>query len=339
LLWSMAFRDPLIVVWQSFTVVQVASALVMVMLPGAFLLVVNHINSLKLLKAMVAMMLIAGVIAIIGRYGSVDVVTQIVHDGGLFSMWIIALSVGLAFFGRQMVWWKRALLLILAGSWTIWGFVLHISWLAGWLPGLVALAVLLFMRSKKLFLIALICMVCLVSFRADYYLGKVFAAEDAESGQSRLAAWEHNWRITGRHWLFGTGPAGYAVYYMTYYPTEAMASHSNYIDLIAQIGILGLGACLWFFFALLWLGYKLCRRFRGRGDFVEGLANAALAGTVGTVVAMAIGDWVFPFAYTQTIAGFDYAVYSWLFMGTILVLDRLHPDVKSSERQISARVA
>ena len=38
---------------------------------------------------------------------------------------------------------------------------------------------------------------------------------------------------------------------------------------------------------------------------------------------MIIGDWLFPFTYTQTIAGFDYVVYSWLFMGTILVLDRL----------------
>jgi hypothetical protein len=38
---------------------------------------------------------------------------------------------------------------------------------------------------------------------------------------------------------------------------------------------------------------------------------------------MAFGDWLVQFAYTQTIAGFDNAVYSWLFMGTILVLDRI----------------
>jgi O-antigen ligase len=156
----------------------------------------------------------------------------------------------------------------------------------------------------------------------------LFVDEDAESGQTRLAAWEHNWRVTGQHWLFGTGPAGYAAYYMAYFPDEAMATHSNYIDLIAQTGIFGLGLCMWFFCALVWLGYKLCRRFRGRGDFAEGAANAAFAGTIGVLVAMAIGDWVFPFAYTQTIAGYSYAVYNWLFMGVILVLGRLYPDAK-----------
>jgi hypothetical protein len=38
---------------------------------------------------------------------------------------------------------------------------------------------------------------------------------------------------------------------------------------------------------------------------------------------MGFGDWLFPFAYTQTIAGFDYAVYSWLFMGVVPLLDHL----------------
>jgi O-antigen ligase len=126
---------------------------------------------------------------------------------------------------------------------------------------------------------------------------------------------------------------------MSYFPTEAMATHNNYLDILAQTGILGLGLCMWFFFALIWLGYKLCCRLRGRGDFPEGLANAALAGTVGAVFAMVIGDWVFPFAYTQTIAGFDYTVYSWLFMGAILVLDRLQPALKPANNAPLAHVS
>ncbi len=35
---------------------------------------------------------------------------------------------------------------------------------------------------------------------------------------------------------------------------------------------------------------------------------------------MAFGDWLIPFAYTQSIEGFDYAIYSWLFMGSLLSL-------------------
>jgi len=46
---------------------------------------------------------------------------------------------------------------------------------------------------------------------------------------------------------------------------------------------------------------------------------------VGCVAALALGDWLIPFAYTQTISGFDHSVFSWLFMGMIGALDRLTP--------------
>ena len=104
-------------------------------------------------------------------------------------------------------------------------------------------------------------------------------------------------------------------------PEDDMFAGHPPVDILAQHGIIGLIFCLWFFVALAWQGYKLCLRLEGRGDFVEALANIAFAGTIGCIVMMVFGDWLFPFVYTQTIAGFDYIVYSWLFMGTIVALD------------------
>ncbi|MCJ7823383.1 MAG: hypothetical protein MUP44_00635, partial [Anaerolineales bacterium] len=112
-------------------------------------------------------------------------------------------------------------------------------------------------------------------------------------------------------------------YYMTYYPTRAMATHNNYVDVIAQTGVLGLGFLCWMLAALIQTGVRLHRRLRRAGNLEESLANAALAGLTGSIVIMMFGDWLFPFAYTQTIAGFDYIVPTWLFLGIILVLDRL----------------
>ncbi len=320
LLWGIAFRDPLVIIWKSFPVVQVASTIVMLMLPGAFLLVVKYIDTQKSLKAMVAVMLFAGAVGLVKRYG-LDGLP--VNTEGLYTMWIVTLATGLALFNRQLSRMQRGLLLALAGGFVYWGFGLNISWLAGWLPDFIALGILGFMRSKKLLAILLFMLIVLIVAKPDYYLGTVVGDESSISGTTRLAAWENNWQITGKHLFLGTGPAGYAAYYMSYLPNDAVATHSNYVDIIAQSGIMGLGFCLWFFFRLAWLGYKLCLRLKGRGDFEEALANAALAGTVGCIVAMAFGDWLFPFAYTQTIAGFDYAVYSWLFMGMIPVLDSL----------------
>ena len=171
-----------------------------------------------------------------------------------------------------------------------------------------------------------------LAFNFDY-VDKIFADESSESGDTRMAAWLVNWRVTGQHIVFGTGPAGYAAYYMSYFPAEGMGTHNNVIDILAQHGIIGLVLCLWFFVALAWQSYKLCLRLEGRGDFVEALANIAFAGTVGCLIMMVFGDWLSPFVYTQTIAGFDYIVYSWLFIGSIVALDHItRNEVKTADK-------
>jgi O-antigen ligase len=199
---------------------------------------------------------------------------------------------------------------------------LNITWVAGWLPAIAAIAVLVFFRSKKLFVLLSVAAIIGVVLNMTYF-NDAFLAEQTESGGTRLAAWIINWSVTGKHLLFGTGPAGYAAYYMSYYPTDAMATHNNYVDVIAQTGIVGLVVFLWMFASLALLGYQNCLRLKGRGDFLEAIGQASFAGTLSCIIAMAFGDWLLPFAYTQTIAGFDYAVYNWLFMGCILVLDRM----------------
>lgn len=152
---------------------------------------------------------------------------------------------------------------------------------------------------------------------------------------TRLAAYKVNWRVTGKHLLFGTGPAGYASYYMSYFPTEAMASHSNYIDIVAQTGLVGAFFYLWFFGAQAWSGYKLRLKLQGRGDFAESLTVAVLAGIAGCIIAMALGDWLLPFAYTQGIIGFDLAMLNWFFMGSLWALRYNLKDQHLTARQTS----
>jgi hypothetical protein len=45
-----------------------------------------------------------------------------------------------------------------------------------------------------------------------------------------------------------------------------------------------------------------------------------------------LGDWVLPFAYNQTIVGFDHSVYTWLFLGGMVSLYRItHVDKPTGE--------
>lgn len=327
LIWSTLFMDPLVDptnLSSKFTFVQGASAFTTIMLPGAFLLVANHLNHIKWFKGMVGIMLLAGVLAAIPRLGIVN--RGITNDEGLFSMWIVAISAGLALFMNTLPRSARGALLGLTGAWIYIRFILGVTWLAGWLPAFIVLGILLLRRSKPLLMVAIAAGLIVFALNTDYYLNKVFEEESTKSGDTRMAAWLVNWRVTSKHLLFGTGPAGYAAYYMSYFPNEAMATHNNVIDILAQHGIIGLGLCLSFFTILAWQGYKLCLRLDGRRDFAEAMANIAFAGTIGCIVMMIFGDWLLPFVYTQTIAGFDYIVYSWLFMGTIISLDHLTRD-------------
>jgi O-antigen ligase len=110
---------------------------------------------------------------------------------------------------------------------------------------------------------------------------------------------------------------------MSYFPGEAMATHSNYLDVLSQTGVVGLLALLGFLLALALIAWDLLRQTRGRFDFPQAFGVGASAGLLGVIVAAGLGDWLLPFVYTQTIAGFDYAVYSWVLLGTMVSLCRL----------------
>jgi len=319
LIWSNLFRDLSVRIWRTFPFVQVASALVMILLPVSLLIVANLVQRLSTLKWMVGVMLFAGVIGLIQMFGGVNLQ---VNTGGLFLLWVIALSASLILFNQSITPVIKVLLGCITGAAVLWGFGLHIQWIAGWLPGIIALIGLTWLRSKKLLVIFLVVLVVLVVTNWAYF-SKAIESEASISGDTRLAAWRLNWKVTAEHWLFGTGPGGYAAYYMTYFPGQATATHSNYMDILAQTGVVGLAFYLWLFGSIVWFGVKLWSEVRGKRDFTTALTAAALTGTLGCLVIMAFGDWLIPFAYTQTIMGYRYAVYNWLFMGTLFSLSRL----------------
>lgn len=316
--WSNAFRDPLVVVWRTWPFVQLGGLAVTILLPGAFLFTVNSVSELRWLKALCWLMVLIGALGLAGYFLQIDV--SFLNTGGLFSLWFVSLAYAQGLFNKKLGLWLRLGLLGLVGAWVYIYFITRVTWLSGWLPPLVAIATVSFLKSKRAFLILILLVAVYVGLNWDYYTGTVLADESEESGHTRLAAWEKNWGVTSKHILFGTGPAGYAAYYMSYFPSEAMATHNNYLDIISQFGIVGLFFCLWFFGALARTGYKLYVRLKGTGGFSEGFVSATLAGCVASILAMGLGDWMFPFVYTQSIAGFDYAVYGWILLGGMVSL-------------------
>lgn len=342
MIWSVIFRDPLVITWDSFVLVQLAETAVMILLPACMLLVANVVKDLKPLKYMVVLFLLVGVIGYLyetrynlGLQRLFDAIKLEVKTGGLFTLWLVCMAIGIAIYNEKLAIPVRVLLLSLGGIWVYYRFWQNISWMTGWLPSLCALFVLFYMRSKKLIFLFILLFLVLIVVKYDFFVEAIFA-EQMESGTTRLMAWSTNIGLSLKHFVFGTGPGGYAAYYMTYLPDNAMATHNNYLDIFAQTGIVGIGFYLFIFYRLVTIGLRLCKRVRGRSDFVDAMSHAIFAGLVGCIIAMGFGDWMIPFPYTQGIASFDYIVYSWLFLGTLLVLDNLYPSSAAGSRELDA---
>jgi O-antigen ligase len=323
--WSNAVHDPLVDNWDEFLKPRLGALGTMILSPAAAWLVANHLRTTRHLKVVVGMFIVAAAIGLAGIYGHFSL--SILNTRGLFPLWAITLLAGQAMFNTSLSNRQRLALGLMAFAWFSYQFGQGQTWKSGWVPPLAAGFVLAGLRSRRLIGVLAVVAAIFVLINLDY-ISSSLEAEDEESGVTRQAAWEVNFSITRDHLLLGTGPAGYAAYYMTYLPTSATATHNNYIDVIAQTGVIGLAMFGWMLVAAGRMAAGMMRRVP-RNGFEYGLAASLLSGFVGLVVAMALGDWFLPFAYTQGIAGYDYTVWGWMMIGLIMNLyHRLHhaPD-------------
>ena len=334
--WSNILRDPLVIVPGSFRVVQLAALAVNISLPFLLLMVSNKICEMAWLRWLNWIVVGLGTLAVISFLLQLPS-SALISNGarGVFPAWIGALVCGQALFNSKLARWQRAGLLALLAALIYYYFIMIPDWFSGWFPLGVGLGVVIFIRSKKLFLVACVAGAVFIAFRPDVITQNVVGQAQSKGDFERLSLWRNNLDLVVQHPILGVGPAGYAPYYMTYHPEDARSTHNNYFDVLAQTGVLGLLAFVWLQATLLRIGRDNCRRVADRHDFAEAFAAATLAGCVAAFAAMMLGDWVLPFAYNQTITGFDNASLTWILLGAAVslhhILDGHDPVIARSE--------
>ena len=339
--WFFVMRDPLLEgtlrSWPRFILAQAAGLGMNILLPLLCLIVVSTIREERWLRGLVGIMLFLAGMNAASKIFHLPI-EPILKNGsaGLFVMWGGTFAYAQLLFNRTLGRTAKVLCaVILVGVLYYYG-IRTTLWLSGWLPLVISIAVMTWFRSKQLFAVmAVLALIYLALNFNDLYSNIVQSNVD-EGGLGRLDIWRLNLGHVGNHWLFGMGPAGYAVYNIFYHPTEARSTHNNYFDVLAQTGVVGSFIFLWLLVQLLRVGLFTRQALASKFDFREMLANATLGGLVGAIVGMALGDWVLPFAFNQTIAGFDNALYTWLFFGCMVSLYLSLRRTNAQEGRLSA---
>jgi O-antigen ligase len=297
---------------------------------GALLLVGNLIKDLRWLKLLVWVFIIFGAlfftIRLVPGLGSLlRAMFAPGMDGSVFWLWFIALAAGQVLFNHQLKPWVKMLvgLCVLV---TLVSSVLPVqaTWASGWLPCMVVVAVLVFLRWPRLGLA--VAALGLVAGLVNYPALERFAltGDNEYSLLTRTAAAQVVAQIIRANPLLGVGPANY-YWYTPLYPLLGyyvrFNSHNQYIDLLAQTGALGLLFFLWIMGAAARTGWRLRQRFAD--GFAHAYANSAIAAVVGMLAAGMLGDWVLPFIYNVGMGGFRASVLGWMFLGGLIVLEHL----------------
>jgi O-antigen ligase len=240
--------------------------------------------------------------------------------GSMFMNWFVALAFGQALINRRLRPILR-LALIAAVLLTLYvAYVVLGNWKSGWVPPLVAIGVILFIKYPR----RMIFFAPPAILLGWYLAGQVLAAEQY-SWTTRLDAWTIVADIAKANPILGLGFGNY-YWYVSLIPIRGFFvpfnSHNQYADLFAQMGLLGLVCFLWIFWELGRLGWRL--RERVPEGFPRAYVYGVLGGLGGTLVAGALGDWVLPFVYNVGMKGFRASVVAWLFLGGLVALEQMY---------------
>ncbi len=313
---------------------QVGGILIVYVSGMVFLLVGNQIKDVVWLKRMCWLFLAISAFYLISRTTTwtgnhIWPLFQYGSDASIFWIWSVAITASQLIINKHLNRRARvalALLLILSFYVSYW---LSSWWKSGWLPALVSLFVVLWLASPRYRWMAVIggVMFLIINFAGSGSL--VLGGEDY-SVLTRGAAWKLVLEIAKVNPILGLGPANY--YWYT--PLFSILgynihfnSHNNYIDIFAQMGIVGLICFMWFAAEVGFLGWRL--KDRVPDGFPKAYVIGAIAGLAGMFVTGMLGDWILPFVYNVGLHGFRSSVFGWMFLGGLVALEQIYTKQQS----------
>jgi len=337
-----ALWDPEVAVLTNVLRPQLGALAIFVLSGGAFLLAANQLTDERWLRAVTFTFIALGTFLALGEVvpGLSRLAWRLTAHGATGSLlwvWLVALAAG-QWVGnpRLATGWRMlmglAVVAVMAERWFA-GY----GWVSGWAPPLAALAVIVWLWSPRRAAVLTLFAVAIVLLKENYFYTRIFVVAENTGSYNRFTAWREVLNLMRRDPIFGLGPANYWHYYRAFHSfaygvfDPKVNSHNNYVDILAQTGLLGFGLFAWLMAEIGAVGWNLRNRF-GEG-FRRGYVYGAMGGLAGTLVAGMLGDWFLPFVYNIGMAGFRASVLGWLFLGGLVaagqVNSRQSSDVSS----------
>ena len=290
---------------------------------GIMIATAHLIQDVQWIKIIVWAFIGLGAIFVVGRSLNLPVGRLYQYGftaGSMFWTWLVALSFSQLIFNNALKKIQKFLLLLLVFAAFYVAFVLGYDWKSGWVPPLVAVVVILGLRYPRLVVVTV--PVALVV--AGYVIIQLIGSDEYSWG-TRVDAWLIVLEISKESPLFGLGFSNY-YWYTPLFPIRGwyvnFNSHSQFVDLIAQVGLVGLFLFLWVYYEMGKLSWALLGKLQD--GFEKSYAYGVLGGVIGTLVAAFLVDWVLPFVYNIGLNGFRASVLPWIFCGGLISLKQIY---------------
>jgi hypothetical protein len=351
---SAALWNPWVVVKQNFLFVQLGQLSVFGLSAAAYWLLGNSRHGREELRwilraffALIALRFTAWFVP-----GLAFVNRLINWDGPIWRVWAVALSVSMALFHEGLSKERRLAVAAVAPAVLLGPLLISQSvaweyqaWASGWLPATLALVTILAFWLNARWRWGMIGPYLFASLAVlmAVYKAVDITGEERYSLDTRGIAWRGLVQLLDGNWILGLGPASYwhywkgvfgAISYLdprtgyfhySYDPTVNM--HNNYLDILGQMGLVGVVILLWLFAALLRQALRVADA--EAPGFGRAYGVACLGGLLGMAGAGMLGDWFLPFVYNIGFNGFKDSYMGWLLLGGLTLLEhtRRHGSV------------
>ncbi|GAB4458066.1 MAG: O-antigen ligase family protein [Anaerolineales bacterium] len=290
----------------------------------AMIMTANVIREIRWLKIIVWTFVGLGFIYVLGRTLQLEIIDRIyahgVYANSMFWMWMVTLPLSQAIYNNHLSLRSKAVLYGIVALTFFVALVQQNDWKSGWVPAGLVAAVLVGWKFRKVlpFTIPFVLMVAA-------YLAQDLISTDEYSWGTRVDAWLVVLDIARVSPIIGLGFANY-YWYAQIFTIRGYRirfnSHSQFVDIIAQTGVLGLACFLWILFEIGRMAYRLMNELPE--GFAKAYAYGIFAAVFGSLMAAFLVDWLLPFAYNIGLDGVRASVLPWIFFGGLISIEQMY---------------